>query len=147
MQEYCTVTSRFTVVSVVAFIVLAATSACSTRESQRDPQPTISQSTAGVQLADLGDDDFCSALRQAGITNTAALSESSDPAALLATLDALAPKAPITISTDFAAFDRLEHVLLDPASADPAAPPVGPETRGALSHVAAYLHNTCHITQ
>ena len=144
-------TQRFTFVPAVALAVLAATSACST--SERQPQPAgataDSQHTADVQLADVSDDDFCRALRQAGITNTATLGEPSDPAALLANLDALAAEAPADISTDFAAFDRLEHALLDPATADSTAPRTanGPETRSALTHVAAYLRDTCRITQ
>jgi hypothetical protein len=56
---------------------------------------------------------------RAGITNTATLCESSDPCALLHTLDALAPKAPAAISADFAAFERLEHLLLGPRAGRP----------------------------
>ncbi|MDT5370484.1 MAG: hypothetical protein QOC62_4915 [Mycobacterium sp.] len=79
---------------------------------------------------------------RAGITNTATLGESSDPGALLHTLDALAPKAPAAISADFAAFERLEHLLLGPAPADPTAAqtayPSG--TRALLSPQRPYPH-------
>jgi len=145
------VTNRFTFMSAFALVAIAALPACSAREGQREPSAATSDSqhVAAIQLADVGDDDFCRALRQAGVANTATLGESSDPAVLLSTLDALATKAPAEINADFAAFDSLEHVLLDPTRADPAALRLAnqPETRDAVTHVRAYLRHTCHITQ
>jgi hypothetical protein len=90
--------------------------------------------------------NFCRALDEAGVANTAALQQSSDPSTMLSTLDALVSKAPDDIAADFAIFDQVEHATLDPSAPSTHVDLTNPGTRDAITHVGTYLRDSCHLT-
>lgn len=89
---------------------------------------------------------FCQALIRAGMVTTTALEESGDPSTMLDALDALASAAPADIAADFSTFVHVEHSTLDLTAVSRPVDLADQGTRDALSHVATYLYNTCHLT-
>jgi hypothetical protein len=127
---------------LISIIVCSACGASPGTHGLGAPAPAEPAKTS-VAVTELDNDAFCRAAQQAGVTNTA-LSEDADPVTLLPAIDALTKIAPASIHDDFVTFDRVEHVLLDPAGGDRAGLNQ-PGTRTAMAHVADYLDNTCHI--